>query len=144
MVGVDGSDQSRLALRWANYLAPRFGCDRIDVVWVWQPPVALEFNWTNAIGDWDPQAETEKALDAVVSDVFGPDRPTSLHLVVTEGNPARRLLDLSKDAELLVVGSRGRGGFTALTLGSVSIRCAEHARCAVLVVRNTPPPAEPT
>jgi len=139
IVGVDGSEQSKRALRWATYLAPGLGADGVDAVMVWQPPVALEFNMTNAIGDWSPQVENEKALEEVIDEVFGSDRPVSLRAVVVEGNPARRLLDLSRGARMLVVGSRGRGGFASMTLGSISVRCVEHAHCPVLVVREDEP-----
>jgi nucleotide-binding universal stress UspA family protein len=55
--------------------------------------------------------------------------------VVTEGSPARTLLDEARGADLLVVGSRGRGGFAGLLLGSVSQHCVHHAPCPVVVVR---------
>jgi nucleotide-binding universal stress UspA family protein len=54
---------------------------------------------------------------------------------VIEGPPAQVLVDMSADADLLVVGSRGRGGFSELLLGSVSQQCVHHARCPVTVVR---------
>src|SRR4051794_39891539 len=140
VVGVDGSEQSKRALRWGAWMAQQTGSVGIDAVMVWQAPVALQFNMTTAIGDWSPQLDCEKGLEAVIDEVFGPDRPPELQAVVTEGNPARRLLDLSRTATMLIVGSRGRGGFASLTLGSVSVRCVEHASCSVLVVRDEEPP----
>jgi nucleotide-binding universal stress UspA family protein len=53
-----------------------------------------------------------------------------------EGHPGERLITLSEDAELLVVGSRGHGGFVGLLLGSVTTYCVNHARCPVVVVRG--------
>jgi nucleotide-binding universal stress UspA family protein len=59
-----------------------------------------------------------------------------VHTAVVSGGPAERLIDQSKDADLLVVGSRGRGGFRGLLLGSVSQQCVSHAQCPVVVVRQ--------
>jgi nucleotide-binding universal stress UspA family protein len=58
--------------------------------------------------------------------------------VVREGQPARVLLDEARDADLLVVGSRGLGGFRGLLLGSVSQQCAHHAACPLVIVRSRP------
>lgn len=55
---------------------------------------------------------------------------------VAEGNPARVLLSAAAGADLLVVGSRGHGGFTEALLGSVGQHCAHHARCPVVVIRG--------
>jgi nucleotide-binding universal stress UspA family protein len=140
VVGVDGSDQSKRALRWARWLSSQQGgC--IDAVIVWQAPVALELNWGDATGDCDPEAHAAKTLTATVDDVFGADRPRQLNLVVLEGNPAKKLIEHSKNAMTLVVGTRGRDGLASL-LGSVSIRCVEHATCPVLVIRGDYLPME--
>jgi nucleotide-binding universal stress UspA family protein len=140
VVGVDGSEQSKHALRWAAWLAGTLDAS-IDAVIVWQPPVAMEYNWTTTIGDWDPHADSEKGLTATVDEVFGPDRPARMRLLVVEGNPAWQLMKQATGATMLIVGTRGRGGFASLALGSVSVHCVEHAPCPVLVVRNDPPHA---
>jgi nucleotide-binding universal stress UspA family protein len=62
--------------------------------------------------------------------------------VVVEGNPARALLDAAKGADLLVVGSRGHGGFTEALLGSVGQHCVHHADCPVVVIRGARPDAD--
>jgi len=133
VVGVDGSGQSKAALRWAaRFLAITGG--RIDAVIAWHPPAS--FGWSYVPGDWNPEKDAEKVLSRAVDEVFGADRPLGMQLIVREGNPAKVLLDASRDADLLVVGSRGHGGFAGLLLGSVSAHCAEHATLPVLVVHG--------
>lgn len=70
--------------------------------------------------------------------VFGRHPPDWYSSVIREGLPARQLLNESEGAEMLVVGSRGLGGFAGLLLGSVRSACAEHAKCPVLVVHPKP------
>ena len=133
VVGIDGSEHSKRALRWAGrFLAVTGG--RIDAVIAWHPPVS--FGWSYVPGDWNPEKDAEKVLSRAVDEVFGADPPIGMRLIVREGNPAKVLLDESRDADLLVVGSRGHGGFAGLLLGSVSAHCAEHATLPVLVVHG--------
>jgi nucleotide-binding universal stress UspA family protein len=142
VAGVDGSEQSVAALRWADYLATACG-GRTLVVAVWQANTAsalLGEGWSPLPSDWDPQAIVQTELRHVLEDYYGKDLPASVEARVEEGNPARVLMDLSKDAQVLVVGSRGHGGFASLLLGSVSAACAEHAKCPVLVVHGDRPP----
>jgi nucleotide-binding universal stress UspA family protein len=136
VVGVDGSADSRLALRWAMRLA-RAENASIDAVGAWQYPTGLA--WTAVPEDYAPKLDLEKAVEEAVADVFGADRPDSLRVLISEGHPVRVLLDASEAALMLVVGSRGHGGFTGLLLGSVSARVAELADCPVLVVHEPPP-----
>jgi nucleotide-binding universal stress UspA family protein len=70
-----------------------------------------------------------------IRDVLGENPPVLVQPRVKEGNAAKLLIDLSEDADLLVVGSRGHGGFAGMLLGSVSQHVAAHARCTVAVVR---------
>ncbi len=139
MVGVDGSEPSKQALRWALFLARTTGAV-IDAVMAWTfPTFAVEGGrWPS---DWDPQQDAADALHRAVTEVLGEEPPIPVREIVTEGGAARILLEASKDAQILVVGSRGHGGFSGLLLGSVSATCAEHAPGAVLVVHSeTPPP----
>jgi nucleotide-binding universal stress UspA family protein len=140
VVGVDGSQQSRDALRWAAHLARVFAA-QMDAVIAWEYPPAL--GWSVVPDDWDPAADMEKVLQETVADVFGDERPAGLKLQVHEGGAARVLVEACQGAAMLVVGSRGHGGFTGLLLGSVSASVAEHAPCPVLIIHGdqAPPPA---
>ena len=75
------------------------------------------------------------AADAI-AEVSGPGEQVKIRTTAAEGSPARVLLDASQGAELLVVGSRGHGGFTEALLGSVSQHCVHHATCPVVVIRH--------
>lgn len=140
VVGVDGSDHSKRALRWAAYLA-RLEDAPIEAVMVWEPPAPAGYGWNFVARNSDPMPEMQKALTETIDDVFGADRPQHLTLHTVLGYPAAQLLKAAKDAGLLIVGSRGHGGFANLLLGSVSARCSEHAQCPVLVVHDTEPPS---
>ena len=145
VVGVDGSKPSDDALRWARFLAESIG-GTLQAVFVWpsidewtSPWVAAD--WVGVPQDLDPGKDAARFLDQALDRVFGDDRPARLQATVAEGSPTKTLLQISEGARMLVVGSRGRGGFTGLLLGSVSAACAEHAHCPVLVVHGlTPPP----
>jgi nucleotide-binding universal stress UspA family protein len=137
VVGVDGSDQSKLALRWALVIAASYGA-RVVAVAAWQYPAAS--GWGPTTNEWNPQQDMEKCLTETVDEVVGPQRPDHLHLSVEEGNPAHVLIAESQGASMLVVGSRGHGGFAGLLLGSVSANVAERAHCPVLVIHGDEDP----
>ncbi|MGI8667027.1 MAG: universal stress protein [Jatrophihabitans sp.] len=132
VVGVDGSASSIEALRWAARFATTNGAG-IDAIFTWNYPTNVGYPML----DWNPAQDVEKALTAAVDEAYGSDRPADVRLLVKQGGAARVLLEESRQAQLLVVGSRGLGGFTGLLLGSVSSNCAEHAHCPVLVVHGT-------
>lgn len=133
VVGLDGSPSSIAALRWAARFAAAFGLE-IDVVTSWYFPST--YGEGGAAIDWRPDQDSAALADAALTTVFGDTPPSGLRSLVREGHPARVLVDASRGASLLVVGSRGRGGFTGLLLGSVSAYCAQHAHCPVLVDRE--------
>lgn len=137
VVGVDGSESSKLALRWAARIA-RAENARIDVVGAWEWPYA--YGWAALPVEYSPKDDVEKVLTEVVDEVFGAERPTGLRIGVLEGDPARLLIELSKTALMIVVGSRGHGGFTGLLLGSVSSKVAELAKCPVLIAHGAAVP----
>lgn len=135
VVGVDGSDPSKQALRWAAQLAEKYDAT-LDAVATWHIPVSYGIA---PVPIWDPEQDTAKCLTQVVDDVFGTQRPAGLALHVVQGNAAGVLVDKSQGAFMVVVGSRGHGGFAGLLLGSVSSAVAEHAACPVLVVHGDRP-----
>jgi nucleotide-binding universal stress UspA family protein len=135
IVGVDGSESSIDALGWARRIAVVLDAE-IDAVTAWHYPATDGFSY--AAVDWDPSVDAAGILADALRSAFGEDQPAGLRAVVTEGHPAKVLLDASADAEMLVVGSRGHGGFAGMLLGSVSSHCAEHATCPVLVAHRKP------
>ena len=137
VVGVDGSPGSRAALRWAHEEARLRGAT-LEVVAVWQFPVMTSLPAFGAVPPpEDLSGEAERALLATLSEEgVATTAEVPVTTVVAEGAPAAALLEAAEDADLLVVGSRGHGGFTGLLIGSVSHQCASHATCPVVVVRS--------
>ncbi|MGN6744121.1 MAG: universal stress protein [Amnibacterium sp.] len=133
VVGVDGSPESVAALRRAAGMAAAMG-GTVRAVTCWSYPVlvAAEEPIPFDLLEGGAREAQEEALTAA----FGSERPAFLTTAIVQGGAARVLLDESRDADVLVVGSRGHGGFAGLLLGSVSTACAEHAGCDVLVVRD--------
>jgi nucleotide-binding universal stress UspA family protein len=134
VVGVDGSEPSTEALRWAARLAAHYDAT-MDAVSVWGWPMPA-YGWSAVPEGRRPDQVAEKILTQTIDETFGPDRPMGLRLVVEQGNPAGVLREQSEGALVLVVGSRGHGGFAGLLLGSVSGQVAAHAHCPVLVVHG--------
>ena len=137
VVGVDGSPGSRAALRWAHREAQLRGAP-LEVVTVWQFPVLTSLP---AFGVMSPpedlSGEAESSLLAVLTEEdVRSSAEVPVSTVVTEGAAAPALIDAAADAALLVVGSRGHGGFAGMLLGSVSQHCVGHAACPVVVVRD--------
>jgi nucleotide-binding universal stress UspA family protein len=135
VVGVDGSASSKAALRWAALLATATGAI-IEAIIVWEFPQT--YGGPVALDDWHPDLDAGEVLQQTVDEVFGAQRPPGLQTTVARGHARDVLLSASDDAEMLVVGSRGHGGFAGLLLGSVSAACAEHAHCPVLVAHGDP------
>ena len=142
VVGVDGSPGSKTALKWAMNHARLTG-STVEAVTTWQNPAeyATAYGWTSAAFEGDSYAATTvKVLGDTVAEVTAQmDHPVAVLTQVVEGHPAEALLHAAEGAELLVVGSRGRGTFAAIMLGSVSQNCVQHAPCPVVVVPNRPP-----
>jgi nucleotide-binding universal stress UspA family protein len=143
VIGVDGSESSKQALQWGHFLARSTGA-HLEAIIV--APLVPPYAWTGAFwgvapSEGDLRGAAEKMLTATVDEVFGPERPAELMLTVAQGGAAETLMARGKSAQMIVVGSRGHGGFAGLLLGSVSAAIAEHASCPVLVVHgDTAPP----
>ncbi|MBS2966789.1 universal stress protein [Actinocrinis puniceicyclus] len=133
VVGVDGSESSIDALRWAALQAKRTDA-RLQAISAWQYPGG--YGWVPDFSELDFEAEAQKGLDDTVARALGaePDVPVTTRVI--EGNAAIVLIDASQGADLLVVGSRGHGAFAGMLLGSVSQHCAQNASCPVLIVRH--------
>ncbi len=134
VAGVDGSPASRAALRWALWHAGLVD-GTITVVMAWDYPAI--YDW-EVPGPGDATHHTARALTQEINDVAGDNSPIELHKEIAQGHPAKALLECVKEtqADLLVVGNRGHGGFTEALLGSVSQYCVHHATCPVVVVRE--------
>ncbi len=134
VVGVDGSPGSRAALKFAAEEA-RLRGGRLRIIAAWQYPRTYGGSWT-VPPELTPESDARDAVDEAIM-ALGENTAVNITYRVVEGHPAAMLLDAATEADLLVVGSRGLGGFQGLLLGSISTQCVHHARCPVVVV---PPP----
>ena len=134
VVGVDGSGHAATALRFAIDEARIRGAT-VEAVMAWHLPYYGGVAGMPLPLDLEAiEASYHAELDAVVDAADATGLPSPVAKRLAEGTPAGVLLDAAKDASLLVVGSRGRGGFVGLLLGSVSHQVASHAPCPVVIV----------
>jgi nucleotide-binding universal stress UspA family protein len=139
VVGIDGSGHSERALEWA---AREAGLRQIPlrVITVHQPVVGY---WGSAVDHPEDHALSEHVRKAAreqtdkVIDRLGESAPSQITIDAVSGSPAEELLRAAEDAELLVVGSRGTGGFARLVMGSISSQVSQHANCPVVVMPAT-------
>jgi nucleotide-binding universal stress UspA family protein len=131
VVGIDGSEDALKALRWA-----------LDEAKVREASVHLVHSWTfppmpplgpDGIPHGDLLQAAEQVLDDAVAKI-GTGHGVEITREIANDPPAQALIRASKDAEMVVIGSRGVGGFTGLLLGSVSHQVASHAVCPVVIV----------
>ena len=135
VVGVDGSEGGKTALRYALDEARRRGSSVLAVSAWHVPAAAYEAGWVAAPLDVDQfENVAEEALKASIASVAAEAAGVEVTTRVGQGQAADVLLEAAAGAELLVVGSRGLGGFRGLLLGSVSQQCAHHAPCPVVIV----------
>ena len=141
-VGVDGSDHSRRALGWALREAAQHQVP-LTVISVHPPPArpATGIYWgvrASPDNSFDPQlarTAVQEFVDKVASEMGGPAPEVTVTIVT--GDPAEELVRASHDADLLVVGARGSGGFAKLLLGSVGSQVTHHTTCPVVIVPGT-------
>jgi nucleotide-binding universal stress UspA family protein len=142
VAGIDGSEASASALRWAIRQAGLTGAT-VDAVIAWHYPDLAASGYglaAVAIESTDDFRENAgKIVADAISSTLDPASNVPVRARVIQGRAAQVLLDASAGASLLVVGSRGHGGFAEALLGSVSQHCVQHALCPVVVVRAQDP-----
>lgn len=137
VVGIDGSPQASRALDWAMAEA---GVRKADLTVIAVNSVPAGYWTTQPVtlpGDAERVEEIRKSAQESVDKAavaLGDQQPKSVHVVALSGFPAKTLIDASENSDLVVVGTRGGGGFGALFLGSVSSQVVHHAKCPVVVV----------
>jgi len=134
VVGVDGSDGSADAARWAFGQAALTG-SHVEVITAWRWPSS----WGAAIPmptGFDPAGDARSMADEITGPLADEFPTVNIHTRIVEGHPAEVLVEASRYADLLVVSSRGHGEFSGMLIGSVSLYCATRASCPVLVYRE--------
>lgn len=139
VVGVDHSERAKAALAFA-YEEARLREATLRAVHAWRVGYIGYSGFEGAVppvgGDiHELHTSAETALDATLRQTLGDTDGVTIERHAVEGTPAAVLIEESRGADLLVVGSRGHGGFAQLLLGSVSQQCAHHAECPVVIVR---------
>jgi nucleotide-binding universal stress UspA family protein len=134
VVGVDGSKPSRAALSWAARQAALTAAPlTVLTTWAYPTNYGYPMAWPD---DMDFAADAKSELDESIKGVLDSDSSIAVTTCVIEGHPALVLVEESKTAALIVVGSRGHGEFAGMLLGSVSEFVATHAYCPVVIIRD--------
>jgi nucleotide-binding universal stress UspA family protein len=137
VVGVDGSGHSQRALEWAINEAAVRGAP-LTIVSVHQ--LVAGYYSSRGVSFPGDSEQAAKAGEVARQDAdkilegMGESRPASVTVEARSGFPVEELLEASKDADMIVLGSRGAGGFSRLLMGSVSSQVAHHAHCPVVIV----------
>lgn len=138
VVGVDGSDSSRAALRWAYDEAAHHGAS-LKAVMIWHAPPLPQSPPYGSMPpegyESQPARDAQAVLERLTAELEARKPEVDVTTSIESGNPAKVLIELSGGADLLVVGSRGHGGFAGMLLGSVSQHVVAHSACPVVVVR---------
>jgi nucleotide-binding universal stress UspA family protein len=143
-VGFDGSPVSRHALLWAAQEATLRDCP-LDVVYGWQVsteprPEGIGLGVAPPLDVYQRQATAR--IEEIVAETLGPEPKVRFVVHAVHRSPGRALVELSADADMLVLGSKGHGRLAAWLLGSISDEAMQHAPCTVVIVRPPPDPAE--
>lgn len=134
VVGIDSSEASPRALAWAVDEGRLRGA-MVEAVHVWQLPVFVSSPFGAVLFDTgDLEASAQAEFDGTVGAVDATGLPEQIVRTFVAGTPANALVEAAAGADLLVVGSRVRGGFAGLLLGSVSQQVTHHAPCSVVVI----------
>lgn len=133
LVGLDGSGASIDALRVGVALAEALFTP-LDTVTVWDYPSTV--GGLSPFAQWTPEKDARRIVKEAVEEVFNGSPPEYFTHRLIQGAATRVLLHETHAASMLVMGSRGRGGVAGLLLGSVSMACAEHAHCPVLIMHG--------
>lgn len=141
VVGVDGSAHALHALEWAM----REAAIRHTELTVLTVNPAMASPWTGhrltMPGEAEAKEQSRQAVEKAVAQAaqeIGAQQPVSVTVTVFSGFPAKSLIDASRGADLVVIGSRGTGGFESLLLGSISSQVVHHAACPVVIVPSDP------
>lgn len=133
VVGVDGSEPSIEALRQAQRLATPLGAKVLANAY-WDYPQVYAGYVMMGIEGFEERAG--EILDEAVRTAFGDETPSNVVPTLVRGHPREALIEATREADMVVVGRRGHGGFGGLLLGSVSSALVAHAHCPVLVVHT--------
>ena len=135
LVGVDGSDHSQRALEWAAREAA-FRQTSLTVLAVHQ----AVHGWTGTLSFHDDDAQTQKIAEAAKAETdkvlagLGDSRPESVTVRAVHGYPAEEIVNAGADAEMIVLGSRGAGGWSQQLIGSVASKVSHHSTVPVLII----------
>ncbi len=138
VVGVDGSGESVAALAWAARYAAATGA-RVRAILAWHYPGAVGGPPIEVAPEaihHQTEEQMRETLNEVVAQVYDGQVPAGVETTLGYGHAAEVLVEASKEADLLVVGSRGHREFAGMLIGSVSLHCVTGASCPVVVIRS--------
>jgi nucleotide-binding universal stress UspA family protein len=133
VVGVDGFESSKTALRWAIHQAKLTGAV-VEAVTAWHIPATTGVVAISDLPDY--QDDAQSVLGEAIAEMCTTDPEVEVWPHVTQGRAAQVLVEEAEGAELLVLGSRGHGGLAEALLGSVGQFCVHHAPCPVVIMRG--------
>ena len=133
VVGVDGSEGASAALRFAVEEAALRN-KKLRLICAWQVPIGLAGGFIPAVALGDFERDAKKTIENAVAEAARVDPEVECVGSAVQGPAAAALVEAADAHDLIVVGTRGRGGFAGLLLGSVSQQVSHHARCPVVIV----------